>query len=89
MAPKAPPPLDIGDIAPRFTFPRQDGGEPFDSHADTVAGKPMVLAIAPDAATAPTAQLIASAADIEGSGAHAIAMTRRGGAPAALVDDGG
>jgi predicted 2-oxoglutarate/Fe(II)-dependent dioxygenase YbiX len=89
MAPKAPPPLDIGDIAPRFTFPRQDGGEPFDSHADTVAGKPMVLAIAPDAATAPAAQLIASAADIEGSGAHAIVMTRRGGAPAALVDDGG
>ena len=89
MAPKAPPPLDIGDIAPRYTFPRQDGGEPFDSKADTVAGKPMILAIAPDAATAPASQLLANAGGIEASGAQAIAMTRHGGAPAALIDQGG
>jgi predicted 2-oxoglutarate/Fe(II)-dependent dioxygenase YbiX len=89
MAPQAPPPLDIGDIAPRFTLPRQDGGEPFDSRADTVAGKPMILAIASDATTAPASQLLASTADIEASGAHAIAMTRHGGAPAALIDQGG
>lgn len=89
MAPQAPPPLDIGDIAPRFTLPRQDGGEPFDSRADTVAGKPMILAIASDATTAPASQLLASSADIEASGAHAISMTRHGGAPAALIDQGG
>ncbi|MDC0360711.1 2OG-Fe(II) oxygenase [Alphaproteobacteria bacterium] len=89
MAPQAPPPLDIGDIAPRFTLPRQDGGEPFDSRADTVAGKPMVLAIASDATTAPASQLLASSADIDASGAQAIAMTRHGGAPAALIDQGG
>ena len=64
MAPQAPPPLDIGDIAPRFTLPRHDGGEPFDSQADTVAGKPMILTIAPDAASAPVAELLACADDI-------------------------
>lgn len=89
MAPQAPPPLEIGDIAPRFTLPRKNGEDPFDSQADTVAGKPMILAIAPDAATAPASHLLPSADDIQAAGAHAIAMTRRGGAPAALIDEGG
>ena len=77
MAPKAPPPLDIGDIAPRFTFPRQDGGEPFDSQADTVAGKPMISGHCPRCRNGPRGTTAGNARDIEASGAHAIAMTRR------------
>lgn len=89
MAAQALPPLDIGDIAPRFTLPRVGDNEPFDSQADTIAGKPMILAIAPSAATAPASDLLAHTAEIKALGAHAVAITRQGNEPGIVIDDAG
>lgn len=71
-----PPPLDIGDIAPRFTLPRADGGGDFDSQTDTIAGKPMALAIGRDSDTAPVRDVLAQAETLAALGALGVAMVR-------------
>lgn len=73
---KAPPPLDAGDIFPRFRLPHPTGGEPFDSRADTIAGKPQVLAFARGAGDEPAATLLAARAEFEALGAVPLAVLR-------------
>lgn len=84
---KAPPPLEPGDIAPRFLLPLSTGNDRFDSHDDTLAGKPMVLAFAPDAASEPAATLLAAANEIAGAGATPLAVTRKPAAPEGVAID--
>ncbi len=76
-AAKLPPPLDVGDIAPRFTLPRAGGGPPFENLADTVAGRPLVLAFAGAPTSEPAASLLRLAPAFEAIGATPLAVVRR------------
>lgn len=89
---KAPPPLGVGDIAPRFAMPPATGGKPFDSFGDTLAGKPHVYAFAPTSAEEPAAGLLAARAEIERLGGVAVAIVRNatlGDGDGVLVDGEG
>ena len=72
------PPLEPGDIAPRFVLPTADGAGRFDSLDDTLAGKPMVLAFAPEPGAELTQALLRRAPEFGASGATARAVLRRG-----------
>jgi len=75
-AAKAAPPLEAGDIAPRFVLPMADGASRFDSRNDRIAGRPIVLAFGPAATAAAPAQLLAKAERFKAIGAVPLAVVR-------------
>jgi len=77
-AAKAPPPLEVGDVAPRFVLPRAAGGPPYDSESDSIIGRVQVLAFGQGPASAGPARLIARASELAALGCVPLVVIRRG-----------
>jgi len=90
-AQKAPAPFAAGDIAPRFTLQRADGGR-FDNHDDVIAGKPMLLAFAPNREAPVAAAALAAKPDLARLDATLCVIVRQddgaGGPDVAIDADG-
>lgn len=90
-AKKAPALFEAGDIAPHFTLLRSNG-ERFDNHDDEIAGKPMLLAFAPDRQAPVAAAALAAKPDLASLGATLCVIVRRddgGGGPDVVIDADG
>lgn len=90
-AQKAPPPFEAGDIAPRFTLARANG-ERFDNFADEVAGKPLLMAFAPDRGSPLAVAALAAKPALDQLGAILAVIVRQddgGGGADVMIDADG
>ncbi len=72
-------PLEVGDIAPRFSWLDDEGGS-VDPHGDRLAGKPTLIVFCPDVASEETTRLLTAFREVHARlselGAHLFAVTR-------------
>jgi predicted 2-oxoglutarate/Fe(II)-dependent dioxygenase YbiX len=81
------PPLEVGDIAPRFTLTEPATGAAFDSHQDEASGRPLILAFVGSPSEPIAAQLLARRQAFEALGALAFVVARRPDQQAGVLGD--